>query len=181
MASDSGDRSGIMGSKSLTQLAHEGVWRLLKSFLDGEKPTAGSCCGGTLPISGPIGLSSQGTFTFGHKSPKTIQLYWDVLNSDRIAQKIRLPVPMSEKESQYQNFEDLWRTCIPAILGPLDTNQTNDSCRKLDPSRFAVNFHPQDYHVIDTINQYSNTQTGISCELYSSLCEYGQTLCVLET
>lgn len=154
--------------KTLVRLAQESALALLNIELGTAEPRGGYCCGGTLSIN--RSATDHKASDSGRTSQRTITLRWDTLD-EGTTRKIDFPISVSSNPTQNQNhFQEF-------LVSRTSTGSMSDEDQKLDRSRFSIDFHPQDYSILDALNQIFHAQSGsseltweaehqgISCEL----------------
>jgi hypothetical protein len=116
----------------------------LRSSLQGYQANVNFCCGGSIPIQDVPARSSGEPITV-----PPIVLRFD--NPYGAVSKLRFPLG-----NDHSGLADLLRACTPVKSesrrkGILD--ETYRNVGELDRSSFSLDFHPQDYGIIDTIAQ----------------------------
>jgi hypothetical protein len=136
------------GPQTLQDLASIGILDNLRSSLEGYQATANYCLGGSIPISS---LPTQSTTEFAaSKSPITAPPFALRFDTPSSGGKVTFP------SSDSSGLEQLLKACTPATFGSGGKDVLDETYRKagkLDRANFSVDFHPNDYGILDAIAQ----------------------------
>ncbi|KAH7360407.1 hypothetical protein BKA65DRAFT_533716 [Rhexocercosporidium sp. MPI-PUGE-AT-0058] len=178
---NSQDEGGfVMPIKTLATLAQEAVIRSLSKAVDGEEVTARYCCGGRIPAIEPHATTSE---VASEKDTKTREEARATdggevkveaqSKSGEISEEGKDPVSNSEvgqatseaptatirwDDPTNHNMTRRLTISSNALLGgnkPLGKFHLNKACgcEGLHQSKFTIDFHPQDYGILDGITQ----------------------------
>ncbi|KAJ9193161.1 hypothetical protein DTO164E3_5523 [Paecilomyces variotii] len=140
------DTGASEGPSSLQDGAFTEVCRQLRKLVEGENSSASFACGGTIPI---------GKDDNEHNSScAPVNLFWKT-GEDTQAQKLVLPLTDTQ-ESNASLLQRLVDDCSPATFGRGDQDVLDPSYRmagKLDTDKFASNFHPADFGILENVEQ----------------------------
>lgn len=122
------------------------VCRQLRKLVEGENSSASFACGGTIPIG-----KDDNEY---NSSCAPVNLFWKT-GEDTQAQKLVLPLTDTQ-ESNASLLQRLVDDCSPATFGRGDQDVLDPSYRmagKLDTDKFASNFHPADFGILENVEQ----------------------------
>jgi hypothetical protein len=126
------------GTKSLQSVAEIGCLRKLQQMLYGEWPAATSVCNGEVKVSQPVTVRWESESAMGV-----------------------LKFPSSDDDP----FKLLYENC--QLVTPKE-NEFHHSNVKLHKTDFTTDFHPYDYGIIDTIEQFL-LPSILNAPMYSNL------------
>ncbi|KAJ9302233.1 hypothetical protein DTO271G3_1099 [Paecilomyces variotii] len=140
------DAGASEGPSSLQDGAFDEVCRQLSELVEGENSSSSFACGGTIPI--------EKDDSEHNSSCAPVNLFWKT-GEDTQAQKLVLPLTDTQ-ESNYSLLQRLVDDCSPATFGRGDQDVLDPSYRmagKLDTDKFASNFHPADFGILENVEQ----------------------------
>ncbi|GKZ24416.1 hypothetical protein AbraIFM66951_010492 [Aspergillus brasiliensis] len=140
------------GASSLATGAFTQACQQLKEAIESETSTASFACGGSIPITSPIGSEPAAA---GLTSPRVQVVHWGA-DHDSTAQRLTLPVPTEASDSSIHAIQGLVDACQPASFGRGGQDILDPEYRragKLEPDRFLTSFHPADFGIIEIIEQ----------------------------
>ncbi|KAJ5114130.1 hypothetical protein N7456_002664 [Penicillium angulare] len=185
---------------SIPKLSTDESLRSLQESIVGAKASATFVCGGTIPIiehpnpnpsdteskskSKSTLKASQAKSPPSHspKTPSSRHIFWT--KEDNTARRLNLPLSQTPEsqpiDSSKERLKQLISDCEPATFGYKKEDILDPSYRnagKLDPNRFACNFHPCEHGILENIEQIllpglNNTEQNtlpfrkLSVELY---------------
>lgn len=141
------------------ELASQRLLDQLRSAVVEGYPSAGNyCCGGNVPISSHPHPASQDSSKAPIVSPPIILRYDTISGS---ASKLHFPPDPEDEKGEGRRsaeFDDLLGSCTTELAaeddGGKDTRgESRGRSSKLERDRFAVDFHPSDFGILDAIKQ----------------------------
>ncbi|GKZ32611.1 hypothetical protein AbraIFM66950_002129 [Aspergillus brasiliensis] len=154
------------GTSSLATGAFTQACQQLKEAIESATSSASFACGGSIPITSPIGSEPAAA---GLTSPRVQVVHWGA-DHDSTAQKLTLPLPNEASDSSIHGLQGLLAACQPASFGRDGQDILDPEYRragKLEPDRFLTSFHPADFGIIELIE--SILLPGISSQTENRL------------
>jgi hypothetical protein len=143
-----GCAQGPKKTKSLVQLADDGLLKQLSKDLDAGDPRVRYCCGGTIPISHLPDLDqdvamSQATSISTQMTSWPVELFFQDIEDCDSFKRIRFP-----NISGKAKMDALLSAC-----SSYERLHTPSQAFKLESGQFVLDFHPVDFGIIDDISQ----------------------------
>lgn len=156
---------------SLSKLAQDELIRNLEASIISERASASFVCGGTIPIKNDTGNASPSPSQQSNpeeipldndqpirdtQEASPIHIFW-AKEDDTAARKLILPVSsVPIADSSTERLTQLVSDCEPASFGRGKQDIIDPEYRragKLDKNRYATNFFPADYGIIENVER----------------------------